>query len=128
MELIPEAYVYHKRRGNFRDFWKQVHSFGRTRFLLDEMHPGLGRIKPVDAFPALFVLFCLLIQLWYFLFLPFFWVSLALLLLFTGTILADSFLINKSLRVALLSVVASFVQLFGYGSGFIREAIKRISR
>ena len=126
MGLITEAYVYHKRRGTFRDFWKQVHSFGRTRFLLDELHPRLGLIKPVHAFPALFVLFCVLIPLWYFLLKPFFWLSLAALGLFIGTVFLDSLIKNKSLTVALLSIAASFVQLFGYGTGFIREGFRRM--
>ncbi|MPR37044.1 glycosyltransferase [Salmonirosea aquatica] len=126
MGLIPDAYVYHKRRGTFRDFWKQVHSFGRTRFLLDELHPGLGLIKPVHAFPAFFVVFCGFIPLWYFAFSPFFWISLAVLGLFVGTIFLDSLVKNKSLAVAFLSIGASFVQLFGYGTGFLREGARRI--
>lgn len=128
MGLIPEAYVYHKRRGTFRDFWKQVHSFGRTRFLLDDLHPRLGLIKPVHAFPALFVLFCALIPVWFFLLKPFFWLSLAVLGIFVGIIFLDSLVKNKSLRVALLSIAASFVQLFGYGTGFLREGIRRVLR
>lgn len=126
MGLIPEAYVYHKRRGTFRDFWRQVHSFGRTRFLLDELHPRLGLIKPVHAFPAMFLLFCVLIPVWYFLVKPFFWLSLAVLGIFVGTIFLDSLIKNKSLGVAFLSIAASFVQLFGYGTGFLREGFKRI--
>lgn len=128
MGLIPEAYVYHKRRGTFGDFWKQVHSFGRTRFLLDELHPRLGLIKPVHAFPALFVLFCVLIPVWYFLFETFFWLSLAGLGIFVGTIFLDSLIKNKSLTVAFLSIAAAFVQLFGYGTGFLREGIQRVLR
>ena len=126
MGLIPEAYVYHKRRGTFRDFWKQVHSFGRTRFLLDELHPGLGLIKPVHAFPALFVLFCALIPVWFILYKPFFWLSLAVLVVFKGTIFLDSLVKNKSLTVAFFSIAASFVQLLGYGTGFLREGIRRL--
>jgi cellulose synthase/poly-beta-1,6-N-acetylglucosamine synthase-like glycosyltransferase len=126
MGLIPEAYVYHKRRGTFRDFWKQVHSFGRTRFLLDELHPGLGLIKPVHAFPALFLIFCIFIPVWFFLFKPLFWLSLAGAGIFVGLIFLDSWVKNKSLSVAFLSVAASFVQLFGYGTGFLREGIRRI--
>lgn len=126
MGLISEAYVYHKRRGTFRDFWKQVHSFGRTRFLLDELHPRLGLIKPVHAFPALFVLFCALIPIWYFLYEPFFWLSLAALGILIGTVFLDSLVKNKSLTVAFLSIAASFVQLLGYGTGFLREGIRRI--
>lgn len=126
MGLIPEAYVFHKRRGTFRDFWRQVHSFGRTRFLLDELHPRLGLIKPVHAFPALFLVFCALLPLWYVVFRPVFWLSLGALGVFVGTILLDSLVKNKSLAVALLSVGASFVQLFGYGTGFLREGFRRV--
>lgn len=124
--LIPEAFVYHKRRGNFRDFWKQVHSFGRTRIVLESIHPQVGLIKPVHAFPSLFLIFCLLIPVWYFVFLPFLWLSLAVLFLFVGTIFFDSLVKNKSVKVSLYSIIASFVQLGGYGSGFLREGFKRI--
>lgn len=126
MGLIPDAYVYHKRRGTFGDFWKQVHSFGRTRFLLDELHPGLGLIKPVHAFPALFLIFCIFIPVWFFLFKPFLWLSLAGLGIFVGLIFLDSLIKNKSFSVAFLSVAASFVQLLGYGTGFLREGVRRM--
>ncbi|TDB64592.1 glycosyltransferase [Arundinibacter roseus] len=124
--LLPEAYVYHKRRGTFSDFWKQVYSFGRTRFVLDKLHPKANLIKPVHAFPSLFVLFCVLIPLWIFVFEPFFWLSLIGLILFTGTIFLDSFLKNRRINVAFLSIGAAFVQLFGYGTGFIIEGIRRL--
>ena len=42
------------------------------------------------------------------------------LLLYALIILADSTLKNRSLRVGLLSVPAAFVQLIGYGTGFLR--------
>jgi GT2 family glycosyltransferase len=126
MALIPEAFVYHKRRGTFRDFWQQVHSFGRTRFILDRMHPGAGLIKPVHAFPSLFVLFCALIVVWLFIYPPFFWLSVGFLALFVGLIFVDSLLENKSLSVAWLSIGASFIQLTGYGTGFVREGTKSL--
>ncbi|GAB3171282.1 glycosyltransferase family 2 protein [Telluribacter humicola] len=128
MGLIPEAFVYHKRRGNFTDFYRQVHSFGRTRFVLDKLHPALELIKPVHAFPSAFVLFCLLIPVWYFVFEPFFWLSLAGLALFIVLILLDATVRTKSLKVGLLSIVAAFVQLFGYGLGFIQEGTRKLLR
>ena len=42
------------------------------------------------------------------------------LLLYSLIILVDSALQNRSLRVGLLSIPASFIQLLGYGSGFLR--------
>ena len=124
--LIPEAYVYHKRRGTFRAFWRQVHSFGRTRFLLDEIHPKHGLIKPVHTFPALFTLFCTAIPVWFFVFWPLFVLSILVLQLFVVLVFLDASLKNNSLKVGTLSVVAAFVQLLGYGTGFIKEWVRRV--
>ena len=46
--------------------------------------------------------------------------SLAPLLLFSLIICIDSAMLNRSLKIGLLSVLASFIQLLGYGTGFIR--------
>ncbi|GHB80996.1 glycosyltransferase [Persicitalea jodogahamensis] len=124
--LIPEAYVYHKRRGNFRDFWRQVHSFGRTRFILDRIHPGQGLIKPVHAFPALFTIYCALIPLWFFILKPIGVLTTLLLAFFVVGIFLDASLKSESLKVGALSVMAAFVQLIGYGTGFIREGFRRL--
>lgn len=124
--LIPEAYVYHKRRGNFGDFWRQVHAFGRTRFFLDEMHPNQGLIKPVHAFPALFTVFCFLIPVWGGVFYPFFALSLLALSFFVAAVFLDAALKNESLKIGALSVVAAFVQLLGYGMGFLQEGSRRL--
>lgn len=126
MGLIPKAFVYHKRRGSFKDFFKQVYSFGRTRFILDKMHPGLRLIKPVHAFPALFTLFCLAIPVEYYVLRSLFFLSLAFLFIWTFLILVNSLQQYGKLKVAFLSVVASFIQLFGYGLGFMREGIARM--
>lgn len=124
--LIPEAYVYHKRRGNFIDFFKQVYSFGRTRFVLDRLHPGLGLIKPVHAFPALFTLFCLIIPIWLFVFPPFYLLSVAGLGLLITVLFVDATYKSGKITIGFLSVIASFVQLWGYGLGFLKEGIRRI--
>ena len=125
MSLIPEAYVYHKRRGTFRNFWKQVHYFGRARIDLNACYPGQGFIKPVHAFPALFTLFCASLPVWYFTYKPLFGLSVAGLGIFVLAVLLDSGFKNKSLKVGLLSVVAAFVQLLGYGTGFIEEGLRK---
>jgi hypothetical protein len=41
-------------------------------------------------------------------------------LLYSVLIFIDSLTQNKSCKVALLSIKASFIQLLGYGTGFIR--------
>ena len=50
--LIPEAFVYHKRRTNFRQFFRQVFNFGKGRVLIGRVHPE--EIKLTHWFPALF--------------------------------------------------------------------------
>ena len=51
---------------------------------------------------------------------------LLLLLAFAILILCDATIRNRSLLVGLLAVVASYVQLLGYGIGFIHGVFRRI--
>jgi hypothetical protein len=43
-------------------------------------------------------------------------------------ILLDATAKNKSLQVGLLSIIAVFVQLLGYGIGFLTEGWKKYTR
>ena len=52
--LIPNAFVYHKRRTNFRQFFKQVYNSGIARIDLHLLHPG--SLKLVHSLPACFVM------------------------------------------------------------------------
>ena len=132
--LIAEAYVYHKRRGDFKDFFKQIFSFGRTRILLCQYDPKI--LKAVHFFPMIFMLACLSIPFWFFISIPFwffiskpiFMLSIILLSIYILLNFIDSSLKNKSIKVGLLSIVAVFVQLFAYGLGFISEGLKKIFR
>jgi glycosyltransferase involved in cell wall biosynthesis len=47
--LIPDAFVYHKRRTSFHEFFKQVSNFGKGRVLVGQAHPG--EVKPTIGFP-----------------------------------------------------------------------------
>ena len=38
--LIPDAKVYHKRRTNFLQFYKQLHFFGRARINVYKFFPN----------------------------------------------------------------------------------------
>lgn len=117
--LIPEAYVYHKRRTDLRKFFRQVHNSGRARVNLTILHPGT--LKIVHLLPAAFTLGCLGLLLlgcfW-----PWFWTLLALYALI---IFIDSSIQNHSLYIGLLSIAAAFVQLIGYGTGFLSAAWRR---
>ena len=116
--LFPEAWVWHKRRTDFRKFWRQVYNSGYARINLWRMYPEA--LKPVHALPSLFTLGVAgLIVL-----APFTcgW-SLVLIMLYALLILVDSTIQNSSLKVGFLSIAAVFVQLIGYGIGFLESLV-----
>jgi len=118
--LIKEAAVYHKRRVDFRKFFKQVFNSGIARINLYKRHPE--SLKLIHFLPASFTLglfFLLILSVFSFYFL----VPIAL---FVVLIFFDSFRINKNLKVALLSIISSFIQLTAYGIGFIKSFYKRL--
>ena len=119
--LIKDAYVYHKRRSTFRQFFKQVFNSGIARINLNKRHPGT--LKLVHTFPSLFVLGMLSMLILGISLSPWFLLPMGI---FALLVLADSTLKNKSLQVGLLSVVASFIQLTGYGLGFLLAVWRRL--
>ncbi len=118
--LIKEAFVYHKRRTNFRQFYKQVFNSGIARINLHKRHPG--SLKLVHALPFAFVAGCFILLILSILNLLF----LIPLLFYIFVVFIDSTLKNNNIKVGTLSVVTSFIQLFGYGFGFIKSFWVRI--
>ena len=136
--LFPEAWVWHKRRTDFRKFFRQVYNSGIARINLEKLHPGT--LKLVHLLPMVFTVGVIALILasavgralmhycpegqWLWLFVcP--WIPI---LLYSLIILIDSTVCNKSLKVGILSVPAAFVQLMGYGFGFIESWWKRCVR
>lgn len=122
--LIPDAFIYHKRRTNFGQFFRQLRFFGRSRINISRYYPA--ELKPVHAFPALFTLFLASVPIWTFVSPVLFWLAVGMLTVFSALILIDATRQEKSLTVGLLSVVAAYVQLTGYGIGFLSEGWKRL--
>ena len=117
--LFPDAWVWHKRRTDLKKFFKQVHNSGIARINLYKKYPE--SLKLVHVLPALFTLGVVFLLLASFL-----WGgSLSLLLLFALIVFVDASLQNKSLKIGLLAIAASFIQLTGYGTGFLRAWWKR---
>ena len=79
--------------------------------------------KLVHLLPAVFVVGNLLLVL---LGLFHHWLWFVPILLYCLMVFIDSLLKNKSLRVALLSIPATYTQLFGYGLGFIHQTATSI--
>ena len=117
--LFPEAWVWHKRRTDLRKFFRQVYNSGIARINLEKRHPGT--MKPVHLLPMLFTLGVLLLLLLS----PWCLWTLTPLLAYALIICIHSSVVNKSLRVGLLSVPAAFTQLMGYGLGFLNAWWKR---
>ncbi len=119
--LIPEAWVWHKRRTDFRKFFRQVYNSGMARINLYKRHPE--SLKIVHLLPMVFAVGVLtlvfgsgVLQSW---------LPMIPLLLFALLIFSDASLQEKSLKIGLLAVVASYIQLLGYGFGFISAWWKR---
>lgn len=108
--LISEAWVYHKRRVDLRKFFKQVHNSGIARIHLEHRHPGSTRL--VHLLPALFTVASVLCVLT--------GVGAGLLLLLAVVFLLDAYRLEGDWSVAGRASLASFVQLWGYGSGYLR--------
>lgn len=111
--LFPEAWVWHKRRTDLRKFFKQVHNSGIARINLYKKYPE--SLKIVHLLPAVFTVGVVLLLLGT----PFIpWLS-SLLGLFILLIFTDSSIQNRSIKIGAISVLAAFVQLTGYGTGFL---------
>ncbi len=111
--LFPKAWVWHKRRTDFRKFFRQVFNSGIARINLTKRHPGT--MKLVHMLPAFFTLGVILLLMSSLIY-PIALLPLVLyaLLLFCGATIQE-----KSPLVGLLAVPAAFVQLGGYGLGFL---------
>lgn len=119
--LLPDQKVYHKRRVDFKKFFKQVNVFGKSRITLHFLYPG--SLKIVHVLPAIFVigtiicilLGCLLSPWW-----------LIPVVAFSIVLFICALTDTGSFKIALLAVPASFIQLFGYGTGFINAFFNKI--
>ncbi|MBV2227949.1 MAG: glycosyltransferase [Sphingobacterium mizutaii] len=127
--LIPDAFVYHKRRTSFAQFYKQTYNFGKGRIDIYCLYPK--ELKPVHALPAVFVLglaFLLMIDVInlltmdeiYFLHILGL-IGNSFIAIYTILLFLHALVSTKSLKVAFLSVIAAYTQLIAYGSGFLSQ-------
>ena len=121
LELVSEAFVYHKRKNTLLSFAKQAFSFGRNRVNVSRFHPEA--IKLVHALPSFFLLFLIslavnliFIQL---LLLP----HLLMLGIWATLVLSQATLQYRSPLVGALALATSLVQLAGYGLGLLWELV-----
>lgn len=117
--LIPDAYIYHKRRTSLGQFYKQLHFFGRARINIWRFYSN--ELKPVHMLPAFFVLAVWAWLLTALVYMPLFKVGALLVACYYLAIFVDSTIKNKSVGIGLLSIPTSFIQLYAYGIGFFTE-------
>ncbi len=115
-KLLSEAFVYHKRRIDWKRFYTQVNKFGLVRPILNQWHPKTAKFT--YWFPSIFFL----------------GLVISLLLLVVGIyipiygyacyfclVLVEAVWHSKNTVVGILAVVATLVQFFGYGIGFLKS-------
>lgn len=118
VSLIREAVVYHKRRIDFIKFTKQVYKFGVVRVILNRWYPQSGKL--VYFLPSLFFLGSVGLAV-----LAAVSSVLALLPLgLYGLLIFIDALRHNALHVSILAIPASFIQLIGYGWGFLKSQFK----
>jgi glycosyltransferase involved in cell wall biosynthesis len=122
--LIPEAFIYHKRRTDFGAFFRQLRFFGKSRINISRFYAH--ELKWVHTFPLIFTLGCCFVVILGFVHQKLFWTAILAVGVYVLAILIDATAKTKSPKVGFLSVIAAFVQLFGYGIGFAQEGLKRI--
>jgi glycosyltransferase involved in cell wall biosynthesis len=118
-QFIPEAFVYHKRRSTWLQFFRQTRDFGAARPILNRMHPGTSKFTYL--LPSLFLLGLLAAIALAFYDFPYLLIPFVAYLL---AVLVDSTLKNGNPVVGLLSCFAVLVQFFGYGSGYLRSEFR----
>lgn len=119
--LIRDAYVYHKRRVNMRLFCRQVYVFGMSRITLYLLYPE--SLKLVHWLPAVFVMGVVAMALLAALVC---WMWILPLVAYLLAVFVCACVVTKKLKIAALSIVASVIQLGGYGCGFLKAFFTKI--
>lgn len=120
--LIKDAFVYHKRRTNLKQFYHQVFNFGRGRAMVGEIHPE--EVKLTHWFPSFFLIGTVSILVLPLLSTALFSIGICLFTLYLLAIFFHSLTETKHIGVALLSIPSALLQLYGYGAGFLNEKFK----
>ncbi len=117
-KLIKEAYVYHKRRIDWNKFYIQVNKFGKARPILNFWYPKYTKLT--FWFPSFFLLGFVLSFILVVFSLP---ILFYLYLIYFGMIFVSSLVQNKNVTIAVYSIIATAIQFYGYGIGYLKSFI-----
>ena len=117
--LLPQLFVYHKRRDTLWAFYRQVWHSGQARVTLSKRHRGTLRL--VHLFPSLAVL--LLIATFALSFSPYIVWAYLVILAYALLIFFHAWRTMGSVQVAFRALFACATMIIAYGLGFIFAAI-----
>lgn len=124
--LIPDAFVYHKRRTSLKKFFKQIFNWGVARINLGTKHSEL--LKPVHFLPTMILLSYLLLAALSGLN-PFFRALFKLAvgghLLVSLIAFFQAFSRYKQIKVAFFAVCTLNIQVFAYGAGLFYAVLQK---
>jgi glycosyltransferase involved in cell wall biosynthesis len=123
LELVEEAYVYHKRRNSWESFLAQSYSFGQNRVHVSRFHPEA--IKFVHLLPACFLGGWILALLFFLIGFPIYKWLMALYAIWLILLFLEASIQEKSIKVGLVAIFTSFGQLSAYGLGLISALWKK---
>ncbi len=117
--LFSKAYVFHKRRIDWKKFRIQVNKFGKARPILDSWHPQYAKFTFFA--PSIFISLVLISVVLLLFGKPFLFLSVVFYFVVAFVMSA---LQNRSIRIGFLSVIAVWHQFYGYGTGFLQSFVK----
>jgi len=123
--LLPNAFIYHKRRASFIQFYNQLHFFGRARINISRFFPK--ELKWVHFIPMAYFIFFWNTVIWNIIDVKFGIIFSSLLIAYWILIILDALIKSKSLLIAILGLIAANIQLLAYGKGFLEEGLKKIT-
>jgi len=116
--LIPDAYVYHKRKPTLRGFLKQMEWFGKSRINLYRIYPE--SLKLMHLLPLGFYFYLLAMLVLALISPALSGLMLAALLLYFVAVFAEASFRYGSFKVGFYSIFTSASVFLGYGYGLIK--------
>jgi glycosyltransferase involved in cell wall biosynthesis len=125
--FIADAEVFHKRRTNLKRFYKQVFNWGVARINLYKIDESmLELLHAAPAFATIFVALVVILAIFFYPFRILFMIGVILGIIILIYSMIDSVKMYKTIIPAFYLPLVMPAQVFGYGSGFIFNFVRRI--
>lgn len=118
-DLFPKAFVYHKRRIDWKKFYQQVNKFGKARPILNQRYPEFSRLT--YWFPTIF---CLGMLVGFLLIFVDIYIPIILYITYLVILAVACYIKEKSIKISVLTIMATLIQFYGYGKGFLISTYK----